>query len=136
MTCAAAVISPMVSFLTRRPVSSAAVMVGDISPAMMRRISVSISSWKISRCSMTRVRASVLVMVMARSSSATVQRLGVFRKLRSIAWPCSLRMDSGWNCTPSSATSRWRTPMISPSPLVAVTTSSGGSVARSIASEW
>ena len=66
MTCAAAVISPMVSFLTRRPVSSAAVMVGDISPAMMRRISVSISSWKISRCSMTRVRASVLVMDMAR----------------------------------------------------------------------
>ena len=66
MTCAAAVISPMVSFLTRRPVSSAAVIVGDISPAMMRRISVSISSWKISRCSMTRVRASVLVMDMAR----------------------------------------------------------------------
>jgi uncharacterized membrane protein len=52
ITCAAAVISPMVSFLTRRPVISAAIITGDISPPMMRRISslVSISSWKISRC--------------------------------------------------------------------------------------
>jgi hypothetical protein len=25
------------------------------------------------------------------------------------------RMDSGWNCTPSSGSPRWRTPMISPS---------------------
>ena len=24
------------------------------------------------------------------------------RKFRSIAWPCSVRIDSGWNCTPSS----------------------------------
>jgi hypothetical protein len=31
---------------------------------MMRRIRVSISSWKISRCSMTRVSASVLLMLM------------------------------------------------------------------------
>jgi hypothetical protein len=40
ITCAAAVISPMVSFLTRRPTSSAAIITGDISPLMMRRISV------------------------------------------------------------------------------------------------
>ena len=44
ITCAAAVISPIVSFLTRSPVSSAAIISGDISPPMMRRISVSISS--------------------------------------------------------------------------------------------
>jgi hypothetical protein len=31
ITCAAAVISPMVSFLTRRPVMSAAIITGDIS---------------------------------------------------------------------------------------------------------
>ena len=49
ITCAAAAISPMVSFLTRRPIDTAAIITGDISPLMMRRISASISSWKISR---------------------------------------------------------------------------------------
>ena len=44
MTCAAAVISPMVSFLTRKPVMMAAVMRGDISPFMISRIRCSISS--------------------------------------------------------------------------------------------
>src|SRR5471032_1749458 len=58
ITVAAAVISPMVSFFTRRPIAIAAIITGDISPLMMRRISDSISSWKISRCSMTRVSAS------------------------------------------------------------------------------
>ncbi len=38
ITWAAAVISPMVSFLTRRPVMSAAISTGDISPPMMRRM--------------------------------------------------------------------------------------------------
>ena len=49
ITCAAAAISPIVSFLTRRPMDSAAIMTGDISPLMMRRIRANISSWKISR---------------------------------------------------------------------------------------
>ena len=61
ITWAAAAISPMVSFLTRRPTANAAIITGDISPPMMRRTSASISSWKISRCSMMRVKASVLV---------------------------------------------------------------------------
>jgi hypothetical protein len=59
ITVAAAVISPIVSFFTRSPIANAAIITGDISPRMMRRISESISSWKISRCSMTRVSASV-----------------------------------------------------------------------------
>ena len=74
ITVAAAAISPMVSFLTRRPVAKAAIITGDISPLMMRRISASISSWKISRCSMTRVRASVLVIVMARTRYCRMSR--------------------------------------------------------------
>ena len=37
---------------------NAAVMMGDSSPLMMRRMRCSISSWKISRCSMTRCKAS------------------------------------------------------------------------------
>ncbi len=69
ITCAAAVISPIVSFLTRRPTSTAAIITGDISPLMMRRTSDSISSWKISRCSMVRVSASVLVIGMGSSGS-------------------------------------------------------------------
>ena len=44
ITWAAAVISPMVSFLTRRPVISAAIITGDISPLMIRRMMCSISS--------------------------------------------------------------------------------------------
>ena len=44
ITCAAAVISPIVSFFTRSPTSSAAIITGDISPPMMRRTSDSISS--------------------------------------------------------------------------------------------
>ena len=77
ITCAAAVISPIVSFFTRRPISSAPSSAADISPPMMRRISASISSWKISRCSMTRVSASsVLVIVISVSSEEESAHLG------------------------------------------------------------
>ena len=44
ITCAAAAISPMVSFFTRKPMVSAAIMVGDISPDMIWRNRYSISS--------------------------------------------------------------------------------------------
>ena len=44
ITCAAAVISPMVSFLTRSPVIKAAVMTGESSPCMIMRMILSISS--------------------------------------------------------------------------------------------
>jgi hypothetical protein len=57
-TAAAPAISPTVSFLTRRPVRIAAVIVGETSPRMTCRIRSTISSWKISRCSMVRCRAS------------------------------------------------------------------------------
>jgi hypothetical protein len=44
ITCAAAAISPMVSFFTRSPIMIAAIRVGDISPRMICRINDSISS--------------------------------------------------------------------------------------------
>ena len=44
MTCAAAAISPTDSFLTRRPIVSAAIMTGDISPPMICRNKSNISS--------------------------------------------------------------------------------------------
>jgi hypothetical protein len=44
ITCAAAVISPMVSFFTRRPVTMDASMTGESSPCMIMRIRCSISS--------------------------------------------------------------------------------------------
>jgi hypothetical protein len=62
-----AVISPMVSFLTRRPVISAAIITGEHSPLMMSRTMCSISSWKTSRCSMVRWSASCGVMGMVMS---------------------------------------------------------------------
>src|SRR5687768_2818998 len=76
ITCAAAVISPMVSFFTRRPVMSAAVITGDSSPLMIRRITCSISSWKISRCSMVRWSASWGVMDMSSPRNLSVGIVG------------------------------------------------------------
>ena len=59
------------------------------------------------------------------------------RKLASRCGPCGVSTDSGWNWTPSSGSDTWRMPMITRSTsLIAVTRSSGGSVAGSIASEW
>ena len=64
MICAAAAISPIVSFLTRRPIVSAAICTGVSSPLISRRHNDSISSWKISRCSMHRTSASLGVIDM------------------------------------------------------------------------
>ena len=57
ITCAAALISPIDSFFTRKPVRIAASMESAISPRMIACISSTISSWKISRCSMQRCSA-------------------------------------------------------------------------------
>ena len=54
------------------------------------------------------------------AAAETVDRLGEYgvggvahcRKLRSMAMPCSVSTDSGWNCTPSAGSSRWRRAMI------------------------
>ncbi len=67
ITRAAPVISPTVSFFTRRPVMIAAVISGLTSPCMIWRISAIISSWKISRCSIVRCNASCGVMVISRT---------------------------------------------------------------------
>ncbi len=58
------------------------------------------------------------------------------RKFLRSACPCSVRKDSGWNCTPSTARLRWRTPMISPSSDSAVISRHSGRVERRIESEW
>ena len=131
ITCAAAAISPIVSFLTRSPTVSAAIITGVTSPLMIRRISDSISSWKISRCSIVRWSASCSVMAMVvpvvdafaskRRPAGAVEEIA-----RAARLPCSVRIASGWNCTPSTGSSRWRTPMISPSSVVAVTSSAAG----------
>ena len=58
------------------------------------------------------------------------------RKLASRSWPPVVRMDSGWNCTPSTGSSRWRKPMTVPSAVSAVTTRHSGRVSRSTTREW
>ena len=50
--------------------------------------------------------------------------------------PTACRSNSGWNCTPSTGSSRWRTPMIRSSSLQAVTSSTSGSPSREMTSEW
>ena len=61
MTCAAAAISPMVSFFTRRPTMKPAICAGVSSPRMIWRMMCSISSWNTSRCSTVRWIASAAV---------------------------------------------------------------------------
>ena len=58
ITCAAAAISPTVSFLVRKATNNPATNSGAISPLMMSRIMAVISSWNSSRGSMQRWRAS------------------------------------------------------------------------------
>src|SRR6185295_8079294 len=61
ITCAAAAISPIVSFLTRSPMMKPAICAGDSSPRMICRMMCSISSWNTSRCSTVRWIASAIV---------------------------------------------------------------------------
>ncbi|GIT75863.1 MAG: hypothetical protein Ct9H300mP31_03940 [Acidimicrobiaceae bacterium] len=58
------------------------------------------------------------------------------RKLASRSCPLAVKIDSGWNCTPSTSRSRWRSPMTRPSSLVAVISSSSGTDSRSTIREW
>ena len=50
--------------------------------------------------------------------------------------PASVRIDSGWNCTPSTASSRWRRAITTPSSVSAVISSTAGIESRSTTSEW
>src|SRR5690606_24660618 len=59
----------------------------------------------------------------------------LFRKLRSMSWPCSVAMLSGWNCTLWTGLVLWARPMMRPSSLSAVISSSAGNVSRSTISE-
>src|SRR5581483_635340 len=56
------------------------------------------------------------------------------RKLRAICGPSGVSTLSGWNWTPSTGSVRWRTPITSPSSVLAVTSSSAGTLVA--ASEW
>ena len=58
-----------------------------------------------------------------------------FRKLCSNFFPSSVRIDSGWNCTPWMGYSLWRKPMISSSWVSAVISRHAGKECRSTRSE-
>ncbi|KPN30742.1 hypothetical protein SY89_01480 [Halolamina pelagica] len=60
----------------------------------------------------------------------------IARKFLIIVFPCSVRMLSGWNCTPTWGWSRWRTAITTfSSSVVAVSTRQSGIAERSTASE-
>ena len=56
------------------------------------------------------------------------------RKLRASSGPIGVSTDSGWNWTPSTGSSRWRTAITSPSAQVAETSRQSGTCVA--ASEW
>src|SRR5262249_25421922 len=58
------------------------------------------------------------------------------RKFLRSCFPSIVKIDSGWNWTPSTGSRRWRRPMISPSSAHAVISSASGIVSRMTASEW
>ncbi len=79
ITCAAAAISPIVSFFTRSPTMNPAICAGVSSPRMIWRITCSISSWNTSRCSTVRWIASAtvicfIVISLPRNSAASCGR--------------------------------------------------------------
>src|SRR5207237_10452557 len=69
--------------------------------------------------------------------AATSSRLCAdFRKFCRSSLPCSVRIDSGWNWTPWTGYSRWRTAMITPESVRAVTSSESGTASGAAHSEW
>jgi len=65
------------------------------------------------------------------------QRAGArARKFSRSLWPPSVRIDSGWNWTPTTGSSRWRRPMTTPSSVSAVISRQSGTESRSTTSEW
>jgi hypothetical protein len=58
------------------------------------------------------------------------------RKFRTIVGPSGVRIDSGWNCTPTLGRLRCRAAMTRSSSLHAVSSSSSGNPFRVTTSEW
>ena len=102
----------------------AAISTGETSPLMIWRMSESISSWKISRCSITRASASCGVMLVASLQEILQQLVAVLGEDRLGVELHALDREL-----------LWRTPMISPSSVQAVTSRQSGRLARSITSE-
>ena len=119
---ASPVISSTVSPLVRRAIRNAAVWASEASPDMI--------SWS-TRAASSADRASRPA---TRSIASVSTGLRHARKLRSRALPCSVSTDSGWNCTPSAGSSRWRSP-ITTSPANAERSRQSGR-SGSTTSEW
>ena len=111
-------ISSAVSPLSRSATRKAPIWAGVASPRMIS----SITSWACSRAEV------------AAFEQLGERLLDHVRKFRPSSGPSGVRTLSGWNCTPSIGSSRWRTPITSPSGVRAVTSSSSG--ISTAASEW
>ena len=66
------------------------IMSGEMSPVMMAALLIGL---RVKKETIGEITAAAQVDHLHGRSS---------RKFFNIAWPCSVRMDSGWNCTPSS----------------------------------
>ena len=98
---------------------SPAICVSEASPCMISASTSAVSSALRSRRaaseSIARVRIALGISRFP-SGGDVVARSTASRKLPSSSRPCSVRTDSGWNCTPSAGSSRWRRPISTPSP--------------------
>ncbi len=68
--------------------------------------------------------------------SSCFERFAGFKKFPMRRGPSGVSTLSGWNCTPSTARDRCRTPMISPSAVRAVISKLEGMLAGSAIKEW
>ena len=120
---------PTVSPLVRSATSSAADWIALARPSMISPKAASSSGAGTSRPSMA-----------ASIAARRLMRPRLARRSRGSAAAAAcrrcVRIDSGWNWTPSIGCSRCRTPMISPSAVRAVTWSTAGQDSPSITSEW
>ena len=116
-------ISSGVSPFMRSATAKAEIWAGPASPAITCIIAACAASEVRSRPSTSVLIASVITRRPASPGSS-----------RSAAGPRGVSTDSGWNWTPCTERSRWRTPITSPSVVRAVTSSAAGT--SSAASEW
>ena len=66
------------------------------------------------------------IVALENPSQSLLDHAAASRKFFARVGPRGVRTDSGWNCTPSTQSSRCRTAITSPSAVVAETSSSSG----------
>ena len=122
MIRASPAISSAVSPFIRRPIANAAICDGVASPSTMSSMAAAASVSRSERPSTTLTIISLMAIIgylpagierRRRRPASPVDAATTSRKFWSRILPPSVKIDSGWNWTPYSGSSRWRRPMTS-----------------------